>query len=142
MKKYKNYSDDDIVKYSQEVFSIAGILKKLNLKPTGGNYANIKKHILRLKINVSHWTGKSWNKNQQLKNWKNYTKAINLKKHLIKDRGNKCECCGLVEWLGQSIKLEIHHINGDKTDNRYDNLQLLCPNCHSLTDSWRKPKLN
>ena len=48
-----------------------------------------------------------------------------------------CERCGNTEWEGQSIPLEIHHINGDKTKNDLSNLQLLCPNCHALTSTYR-----
>lgn len=50
---------------------------------------------------------------------------------------HKCENCGLKEWLGQPIPLELHHIDGDKTHNELSNYQLLCPNCHALTDSYR-----
>ena len=48
-----------------------------------------------------------------------------------------CENCQLTEWQGKPIPLEIHHINGINTDNRLENLQLLCPNCHALTDNYR-----
>lgn len=56
--------------------------------------------------------------------------------HLIHLRGHKCECCHNTEWLGQPINLEVHHIDGDKTNNELDNLQLLCKNCHSYTDNY------
>jgi Zn-dependent peptidase ImmA (M78 family) len=49
----------------------------------------------------------------------------------------KCECCGISEWMGKDISLEIHHIDGDRLNNDLSNLQLLCPNCHSQTDNWR-----
>jgi predicted HNH restriction endonuclease len=39
--------------------------------------------------------------------------------------------------LGNPIPLELHHIDGDKTNNTLENFQLLCPNCHALTDSYR-----
>ena len=52
-------------------------------------------------------------------------------------RGWQCECCKNVEWNGRPIPLEVHHINGDNTDNRLENLQILCPNCHALTENWR-----
>ena len=49
----------------------------------------------------------------------------------------KCERCGLTEWLGQPIALEVHHIDGDRTNNTIENFQLLGPNCHAQTDSYR-----
>lgn len=54
----------------------------------------------------------------------------------IKER--KCETCGLTEWLGKEIPLELHHINGDHFDNRLENLKILCPNCHAQTDNYCK----
>jgi RNA polymerase subunit RPABC4/transcription elongation factor Spt4 len=47
-----------------------------------------------------------------------------------------CEECGLSEWRGEPLALELHHINGDRNDNRVENLQLICPNCHSITPNW------
>ncbi len=47
-----------------------------------------------------------------------------------------CEICGLTDWYGQAIPLELHHRNGNGRDNRLENLVLLCPNCHSQTDTW------
>lgn len=49
----------------------------------------------------------------------------------------KCNKCGLSEWLGQEIPLELNHINGKGGDHRRTNLELICPNCHSFTDSYR-----
>jgi transposase len=61
-----------------------------------------------------------------------------LKKRL-QERGllaHACAQCGLREWRGEALALQLHHRNGDGRDNRLDNLVLLCPNCHSQTDNW------
>jgi hypothetical protein len=61
-----------------------------------------------------------------------------LKRRLLADglKEPMCEGCGLAEWRGEPLSLELHHINGDPFDNRLENLELLCPNCHSQTDNW------
>ncbi|MGH2968468.1 MAG: HNH endonuclease [Solirubrobacteraceae bacterium] len=48
----------------------------------------------------------------------------------------RCETCGISEWLGRPLSLALHHINGNGDDNRLENLQLLCPNCHSQTANF------
>jgi len=48
----------------------------------------------------------------------------------------RCESCGLASWQGADIPLTLHHVNGDRHDNRLENLQILCANCHSQTDTW------
>jgi HNH endonuclease len=47
-----------------------------------------------------------------------------------------CERCGTHEWRGRPLSLALHHMNGDGRDNRLENLQLLCPNCHSQTPNF------
>lgn len=62
-----------------------------------------------------------------------------LKLRLIKEgvKEEKCEVCGNTEWMGGPIPLDLHHINGNHFDNRLENLIILCPNCHRLTDNHR-----
>jgi transposase-like protein len=61
-----------------------------------------------------------------------------IKARLLREglKGPRCEICGLSEWLGKPLSLELHHVNGRGNDNRLENLQLLCGNCHSQTDNW------
>ena len=49
---------------------------------------------------------------------------------------NKCAECGITEWQGKPLSLHLHHINGKNDDHRFENLQFLCPNCHSQTESY------
>lgn len=49
----------------------------------------------------------------------------------------KCLCCGLKEWNNHPIPLEVHHKDGDSTNNEISNLEFLCLNCHALTDTFR-----
>lgn len=76
-----------------------------------GLHPNYKSHSLRLKI----------------------LKA-KLKKH-------ECENCKLSKWLDNDIPLELHHIDGNSKNHRFSNLQLLCPNCHTLTDNYKSKNI-
>lgn len=61
-----------------------------------------------------------------------------LKRRLIKLglKEDRCELCGLSRWRGAPLSLALHHVNGDGQDNRLENLQLVCPNCHSQTENF------
>lgn len=62
-----------------------------------------------------------------------------LKKRLIAEKlkENKCDICGLTEWLGKPLNMELHHIDGNKYNHKINNLMMICPNCHSQTDTFR-----
>ena len=50
---------------------------------------------------------------------------------------NVCEICGIYEWNGKPLNLELHHKDGNSKNHKLDNLILICPNCHSQTDTFR-----
>ena len=66
------------------------------------------------------------------------TNRSHLKQRLIAEgrKENRCERCGISEWLGDGLNMEIHHVNGNGKDNREENLRMLCPNCHAQTPNW------
>lgn len=62
------------------------------------------------------------------------------KKIVAEDQDYKCIHCGLSEWMGLKITLELDHIDGNRYNNERSNLRCLCPNCHSITDTWKMGK--
>jgi len=142
MRKYREYSDQDIINNVPKVTSMSQLLRILNLKITGGNYKNMMNKIKSLNLDNSHWRGQLWSKGRRLKDWSDYKMVSTLKPHLIKKRGNICENCNLSEWLGVPIPLDAHHKDGDKTNNNISNVELLCPNCHAQTDTYKNKKRN
>lgn len=148
------YDKDNLSKIVSESGSIRQVLISLGLKEAGGNYSNIKKRIEQFNIDTSHFHGQGWAKGKTWTKTKNldgilienstYTSGLHrstfrLKNQLFKlgYKSKVCEICGGVEWMGEEIPLELHHINGNKFDNRIENIQILCPNCHTFTDNYR-----
>ena len=60
-----------------------------------------------------------------------------LRFRILYEQENKCNKCGLDEWLGHKFVLELEHKDGNNKNNNRDNLEMICPNCHSLTETWR-----
>ena len=144
------YTKEEVIVAVAENKSIAGVLRQLNLRPIGGNYKTIHRLIKDYGLDTSHFTGQGWNvglgfkpkqsiaDNEIFIEESDYRCSWRLRERYKKTTGiNYCEECHLSEWQGQPIPLEIHHVNGKNTDNRLENLKLLCPNCHALTNNYR-----
>ena len=65
-----------------------------------------------------------------------------LKAYLEEKFGRKCFCCSMTEWMGKPVPLDVHHVDGDCSNNAVSNLQLLCKNCHALTDNFGSKNKN
>ena len=69
----------------------------------------------------------------------------NRRRRVFEEQNSCCNNCGISEWQGMKISLELEHKDGNNQNNSRDNLEGLCPNCHSITDTWRgrnKPSRN
>ena len=117
----------------------------------GCNPKTINPLLERLGIQYDgNQSGKGYEKKREkmtLKEYLEQSKDIQSNKVRIKllDEGlkeHKCECCGLTTWLNQPIPLELHHKDGNRYNNVLENFELLCPNCHAFTDSYRGKNVN
>ena len=122
------------------------ICRELNCKP-----ATLDSYLIKLGIEYKgnkNRVGYEINKHLQTTaetylNTSTHISSSRLRIKLIRDgiKDKKCEMCNLTEWLGKEIKFELHHIDGNHHNNSFDNLQILCPNCHSLTPNHGRQKL-
>lgn len=130
--------------------SIADVLKNLEMSITTANYRAFHKAVKVYDLNINHFLGQAHLKNQ-IRNIKttiplnqilvedsSYLGISQLKKRLIKEGllTYKCYECGLTKWRNKNISLQLDHINGIHDDHRIENLRLLCPNCHSQTETF------
>lgn len=132
---------------------MTGVLRALGMNIYGnGNRVTIKKHIERLGLDTGHWTGARWNKGrtvgpkrpieEYLVQGITLPSSSRFRKRLVREglKDEKCEWCGLEEWMGEPAPLQLDHVNGDRRDNRLTNLRVLCANCHALTPTHSKIK--
>lgn len=147
MPKARCYTDNILRKVIPESKSISQVMRKIGMRPAGGSHCHLKRRIISLGLDTSHFTGRAHNKgmiSHKRKTWQEilckYEGARRPKPHLLKralceiGREYKCEACGnRGSWNGKLLVLEIDHKNRDRTNNLAENLSFLCPNCHSQT---------
>ena len=149
-----NYTPNQLQELLDSSSSYKEVLRKLNMCDHGDNYITLKKVIdeyqLDLTIIVENRKKLNYEQIKRLNSKQrksleeilvensSYTNGYNLKNKLFKAglKTHQCESCGFTEWLEKPIPLQLHHKNGVHNDNRIENLELLCPNCHAFTDNF------
>lgn len=147
-----NYTKEILTEIVKSSYHTRDVLEKLGLAPKGGNYKTLKSKLMLYEIDTNHFKGRGWNTGERFRDFSvkrslesilvensTYTNTSNLKSRLIRVgiKEYKCENCKLEVWQDCPIPLELHHINGKNLDNRIENITLLCPNCHAMTDNYR-----
>lgn len=144
--KVQQEYEDLVCKNVARVANINELCKIMGKRSTNNNYLHFKQIIEKYNLDTSHFSYSPIVKKSNHYNDEEYfildrsklKASSHVKKRILqhKIKDHKCECCGNALWNGKEIPLELHHVNGDRFDNRLENLQLLCPNCHAQTDNY------
>ena len=138
--KWQNFTDNELRQIVSEVYSFHALQERLGYSSKSGSVpASLKKMMENKNIDFSHFKGYAQNKQIiEMSDTNDFgvSNKTTIRRILLKEREHKCEHCGNSEWLSQEIPLQVHHIDGNPNNNVRKNLELICPNCHALTDNW------
>ena len=126
---------DDILNWIEQHQSKAFMCRELKCKPE-----TLNSYLKQMNIEYAgNMGGKEIKSDPKYKTAEEYVKGTCVKSHILKQklirdglREAKCEICGLKEWLGNPIPLELDHIDGNHYNNELNNIRIICPNCHAL----------
>ncbi len=146
----RRWSDGQLIEAVLRSKTWVDCIRRLGLSDTSaGNWKSVRSRAIFLGLDTSHFDGRSSGRGGYkrkplaeilVENSTFSTSALNLRLRREGVKKEMCERCGLTEWLGERVPLELEHINGVSNDHRLENLLMLCPNCHALTPTWRRRK--
>lgn len=138
--------DDDFIELVKNSPGVGVILKHFGFRNVGRNHDIVKKRISELQIDTSHFNPFIRNKDKKylipiedmlVKNYEGSVSHLRRKVMCTGILGDTCSMCGTGKyWNNKALVLQLDHINGIRVDNRVENLRILCPNCHSQTDTF------
>lgn len=148
-KKWVRYTEQALREAVAASVSVKDVLQQLGISPVGGSHTHISRRIATLGIDISHFCaprgrikGSCGNPLVLGSPQDGRIPGARLRRELL--RIGASECCAMcstgTDWNNKPLRLEIDHKNGDWWDNRPENLRFLCPNCHSVTDTYRGRK--
>lgn len=145
----RTWSTEDLARAVAASHSVSEVSRRLGYTPNGGVHRMVVGHIRTAGLDTAHFTGQAWSRGRRVRSSRttaleellvkgSVTTSSKLRARLIAAglKPSHCEECGVSEWRGKQLPLHLDHINGDHTDNRIENLRILCPNCHAVTETW------
>lgn len=141
---WSTLTKQQLEKITSGCLSYAEVLQQLGIAVLGSNYKTLKKYIDKYEINVSHFNSKRRGKPSKIENNDLFIENSQYCRSTVRKRvieegliEYKCSKCGNPgEWMGVSLSLQLEHKNGINNDDRLENLEFLCPNCHSQTPTY------
>lgn len=132
--KVKDINKEKFIEVCNSSISMAKAAAALDL-----HFTTFKKYALKYGCYRTNQPGKGVKKNQGSKlEIDQITSRAGMRKRILRENliEHKCSECGISEWRGKKLSLHLDHINGDRWDHKIENLRFLCPNCHSLTETY------